>query len=173
MDQNVCFSSGVLTTQSSAAQIELWLVGFGLNNVTTQSIQKEKRKNRRQSKGSVNVISEALGLQSLTFTVAWAASSVVSFPCDWLTVIWSMKYDRHVLYMWAVSYVQSLRSGSGGDEEEPERRGCCSSPWHKKNKQTRRFILTTMAPAKSRHITNLPTFFSKKLNFAITKYMIF
>lgn len=91
MDQNVCFSSGVLTTQSSPAQIELWLVGFGLNNVTTQSIQEEKRKNRRQSKGSVNVISEALGLQSLTFTVAWAASSVVSIPCDWLTVI--LKYE--------------------------------------------------------------------------------
>lgn len=91
MDQNVCFSSGVLTTQSSAAQIELWLVGFGLNNVTTQSIQKEKRKNRRQSKGSENVISEALGIP-----IPYFYSSLSCVQCSflplWLTNCY-LKYE--------------------------------------------------------------------------------
>lgn len=67
---------------------ELWLVGFGLNNLTTQSIQKEMRKNRHQSKGSVNAISQPLGIHALTFSLNCIQCS---FYALWLT-------NYHLMY---------------------------------------------------------------------------
>jgi len=87
-DKWIKTSAWVLMTQCSAAQMEFWLVEFGLNNLTTECLQEEKRKNRHQSKGSVNAISQPLGIHALTFSLSCVQCS---FHSLWLT-------NRYLMY---------------------------------------------------------------------------